>query len=161
MSQSHSQSGQPDPTTDKPFGATTDCGRAEAREEQPTDPGSPTFQEVLQAAQEAFSYKKEEIWSTIDVAAAHTNLVKKSLLVTILATLAAFTLSCCTWLILNAALVISLHNTGMSLLIIVAACGLLNGALALVCYRIARDAYRCMNFMPLIKSLTQRQPQQD
>ena len=136
-----------------PYCASSDSGHAEACRQDATD-DAPSVKELLSAVEDAAQQKKQEWLTLADVVAAQTQVVKKSILVTVLATLAAFTFCCCAWLALNAALVIGLNQTGAPLILTIGLSAGINLILAYGGFRIAKSAYEHISFMDILRVVT-------
>ncbi|GGW90054.1 hypothetical protein [Alteromonas halophila] len=142
----------PPPDSD-PDCPASDTGRAESCSEDKDQYDDASLDETIAAVKAALAHKQHEFFALSDVVAAETALVKKSLLVTAISTMAAFTFACCCWLAVNAALGVLLFHAGLGMLAISAALFVLNGLFAVFALHVARGAYRHITLMPMFQAM--------
>ena len=112
-----------------------------------------TLRETIDALKMALAQKQQEFLALSDVVAAETSLVKKSLVVTALSTLAAFVFACFGWLVLNWAMAISLMDADFHYGFITLIVFVVNIALSICAFKVAKDAYRHLTLMPVFRTL--------
>lgn len=100
----------------------------------------PTVEEIVELVTDVLHAKQYE-WSVKwEWVKAETRLVRKSILVTALATLGAFMLACCCWMLLNIGIAAGLHSLLVPDLEIIGGLLLLNGFLCWVAWQTAKRA---------------------
>lgn len=142
----------PPPGSD-PSCPASETGRAEACSDEKDEYDDASFEETIASVKHALAHKQAEFFALTDVVAAETGLVKKSLIVTAISTLAAFTFACCCWLVVNIALGTALFKLGLGLLAISGIILIVNLVLAGVALKIAKDAYRHITLMPMFEAM--------
>ena len=128
----------------------TDCADAQQTASNP----EPTVEEIVELATDALHAKQYEWsvkWAWVK---AETRLVRKSILVTALATLAAFALACCCWLLVNISLAAALHHVAVPLVAIALGLLFINGALCWLAWRTASKALTLVSLSRIVEVLT-------
>ena len=105
------------PETENLYCPTSPSGRADACMQEKDLQDDTTIEETVQAFKDAYAQKHAEWLSLADVVAAETNLVKKSVVVTGFAAGAAAVFACFCWLIINVAIALTLHQSGLHYLL--------------------------------------------
>ena len=114
----------------------------------------PTVEEIVELATDALHAKQYEWsvkWAWVK---AEARLVRKSILVTALATLAAFALACCCWLLLNISIAAALHHFAVPLVTIALGLLFINGALCWLAWRTASKALKLVSLSSIVDALT-------
>ncbi len=127
----------------------TDCADAQQTVSNP----EPTVEEIVELATDALHAKQYEWsvkWAWVK---AEARLVRKSILVTALATLAAFALACC-WLLVNISIAAALHHFAVPLVAIALGLLFINGALCWLAWRTASKALTLVSLSRIVEVLT-------
>lgn len=142
-------SAMPRSDSDVPSGACSHQGQANDKAPQPDI----TLDEVVATVSDLIEAKKLQFGAQWALVGAEAKLLKQSVLVTVLATLATFAFGCVCWLILNIASAVILTNTGLHAAIVAGILLLVNGFLMLAAWRMAREAFQFISINPLIAAV--------
>lgn len=112
-----------------------------------------TLEETLSSLRWLAMEKKEEYQALVELLGAEVNVAKKSALVSILATLAAFVFCCFCWLVINLFITVGLHKLDMHFAPIALIVFSLNAIFAGFGFAVARDTYRRISLMPACRIL--------
>jgi hypothetical protein len=125
------------------------------------DTTDPTLDTIVELATDAFQAKQYEWFVKWQWVKAEARLVRKSILVTALATLAAFTLACCCWLLINAGLAAGLYSLTMPIAGIVGVLLVLNASLCWLAWQTAKGVLEKVSLSGMIEAaFAKPQPQQ-
>lgn len=120
-----------------------------------SDESDPSLDDMITNAQWVLYQKQQELIALADLTAAEVNVARQSVVVTGISILASFVFACFCWLIANIGIAITLHHfnvhNGITALIVF----VLNLALAVAAFAIARNAYRYISLMPAVRTLLQ------
>ncbi|GGF67081.1 hypothetical protein [Alteromonas lipolytica] len=109
-----------------------------------------SVEEVVAAITDLIEAKKLQFSAQWALVGAEAKLLRQSVLVTVLATLAALGFACVCWLIINATAAVMLGNMGLHPALIALILLLLNGVLMMMAWRVARDAFRHISLNPIV-----------
>jgi len=132
----------------------------------PDDEADPSLDYLITNAQWVIFQKQQELTALADLSAAEVNIAKRSIIVTGIATLAAFVFACFCWLIANIGIALTLHHfdvhNGVTALIVF----LINLGLAAGAFLIAKQSYAYITLMPAIHTFlrgigVENKPQKD
>ena len=142
-------------STDAPREDTKMPGEASSHQQQAKQEPIPdiTIDEVVAAVTDLVEAKKLQFSAQWALVVAEAKLLRQSLLVTMLATLATFAFGCVCWLIINAATAAILSNAGLHSAWIAAILLGVNGMLMFIAWRIAKDAFKHISVNPLIAAV--------
>jgi len=112
-----------------------------------------TLDEVVAAVSDLIEAKKLQFSAQWELVGAEAKLLRQSVLVTALATLAAFAFGCVCWLILNAASAILLAKAGLHAALVAGILLLINGLLMYMAWRVAKDAFKHISINPLVAAV--------
>ncbi len=116
----------------------------------PEDESDPSLDDLITNAQWVIFQKQQELTALADLSAAEVNIAKRSVIVTGIATLAAFVFACFCWLIANIGIALTLHHygvhNGLTALIVFG----INLGLAVGAFMIAKQSYAYITLMPAI-----------
>jgi len=133
------------PETDVPAGTPAD----KTKEPQP----DVSIDEVVGAITDLIDAKKLQFTAQWRVVGAEAKLLRQSILVTALATLAAFAFGCVGWLIINAASAVLLAKAGLHAAIVALVLLAINGLLMFAAWRVAKDAFSHISVNPLVNAV--------
>lgn len=105
-----------------------------------------TFSDLIEAKKLQFSAQ----WSLVG---AEASLLRQSVLVTVMATLATFAFGCVCWLIINAASAVLLAKAGLHAATVAGLLLLCNGLLMVVAWSVAKSAFKHISITPLIDAV--------
>ena len=112
-----------------------------------------TLDEVIAAVTDLIEAKKLQFSAQWELVGAEAKLLRQSVLVTALATLATFAFGCVFWLILNAASAVLLAKAGLHDAWVAAILLLVNGLLMFMAWRVAKDAFNHISINPLVAAV--------
>jgi uncharacterized phage infection (PIP) family protein YhgE len=113
---------------------------------------------TIKSFSELLSTGQEQLQAQYRVVAAEVVLLKKSVIVLVLALLTAFMLCSCAWLVINIGAAVLLSEAGLATSIITLIILSLNLVLAYVAFGVAKQAYRSFSLTSLLKSLVGKIP---
>lgn len=116
-------------------------------------PPEVTLDEVVNAVTDLLDAKKLQFMAQWQLVGAEAKLLKQSVLVTALATLATFAFACVCWLILNVASAALLAKAGLHATLIAFILLTVNGFLMLLAWRVAQDAFKHISVNPLVNAV--------
>lgn len=111
-----------------------------------------SLQDAIDAVTDLIEAKQLQWSSQWELVKAETRLLRQSILVTVLATLATFTFAFCCWLLINAGIAILLANGAVSTLVIALILVMLNAALLTISWRVAKGAFKHITLQPLLNA---------
>ncbi|MDC8830172.1 hypothetical protein [Alteromonas gilva] len=111
-----------------------------------------SIQEVIDTFSDLIAAKKLQWQAQWALVVAETRLLRQSLFVTVLATLATFAFCLVCWLIVNVAAAVMLSNSGMQPAFVALILLGVNGLLMGVAWRTARSAFKHLTLTPLINA---------
>ena len=112
-----------------------------------------TLDEVIAAVTDLIEAKKLQFSAQWELVGAEAKLLRQSVLVTALATLATFAFGCVCWLILNAASAVLLAKAGLHAAVVAGILLLVNGLLMFMAWRVAKDAFKHISINPLVAAV--------
>ncbi|WP_133175121.1 hypothetical protein [Salinimonas sediminis] len=136
------------------FCPTSDTGWASDCSKDVTWQDDTTFSDAKTAFQDLFSHKKDQFHALQHVVAAETNLVKKSLIVSVVGLAGAFVLACFCWLIINATMGIALDRADVPLWLTMLILLGINAIGITICVKAVKESYRHISLMPIIRAAT-------
>ena len=122
----------------------------EIDEHPPEDESDPSLDDLITNAQWVIFQKQQELTALADLSAAEVNIAKRSIIVTGIATLAAFVFACFCWLIANIGIALALHHYGVHNGLTALIVFVINLGLAVGAFMIARQSYAYITLMPAI-----------
>lgn len=111
-----------------------------------------SLQDAIDAVTDLIEAKQLQWSSQWELVKAETRLLRQSILVTVLATLATFTFAFCCWLFINAGIAILLAKVAVPTLVITLILVALNAALLAVSWRVAKGAFKHISLQPLLNA---------
>jgi len=108
---------------------------------------------VVAAVSDLIEAKKLQFSAQWEMLGAEAKLLRQSVLVTALATLATFAFGCVCWLILNAASAVLLAKAGLHAAVVAGILLLVNGLLMFLAWRVANDAFKHISIKPLVAAI--------
>lgn len=111
-----------------------------------------SLNEVVDTITDLIAAKKMQLSAQWELVAAEAKLLRQSVLVTALATLAAFAFGCVCWLILNATSAVMLAAYGIHPAVISLTLLAVNGALMWLAWRTAKQAFSHLTIAPVINA---------
>tara|TARA_B100001057_G_C22616227_1_gene858582 strand:- start:208 stop:714 length:507 start_codon:yes stop_codon:yes gene_type:complete len=129
---------------------------ASPHQEQPAEQAPQpdiTLDEVVAAVSDLIEAKKLQFSAQWEMVGAEAKLLRQSVLVTALATLATFAFGCVCWLILNAASAVLLAKAGLHAAVVAGILLLVNGLLMFLAWRVANDAFKHISINPLVAAI--------
>ena len=139
----------PRPDSNLPDGASPHQEQAA----QPPPQPDITLDEVIGAVSDLIEAKKLQFSAQWEMVGAEAKLLRQSVLVTALATLATFAFGCVCWLIINAASAVLLAKAGLHAALVAGILLLLNGLLMFIAWRVAKDAFKHISINPLVAAV--------
>ncbi|GEA06988.1 hypothetical protein KUL42_17490 [Alteromonas sp. KUL42] len=109
-----------------------------------------SLDEVVEAVSDLVEAKKLQFGAQWALVGAEAKLLKQSVLVTVLATLATFAFGCVCWLILNIASAVLLTKAELHAALVAGILLLINGSLMFMTWRVARQAFQFISINPLV-----------
>lgn len=122
----------------------------EVDDNPPEDEADPSLDDLITNAQWVIYQKQQELTALADLSAAEVNIAKRSIVVTAMATLAAFVFACFCWLIANIGIALTLHHFGAHNGLTAFIVFVINLGLAVGAFMIARQSYAYITIMPAI-----------
>ncbi len=129
---------------------------ASPHQEQPSDQVPQpdiTLDEVVAAVSDLIEAKKLQFSAQWELVGAEAKLLRQSVLVTALATLATFAFGCVCWFIVNAASAVLLAKAGLHAALVAGILLLVNGMLMFMAWRVAKDAFKHISINPLVAAV--------
>lgn len=139
----------PRPESDVPCGASSHQTQSDKNSPQPDI----SLDEVVSAVSDLIEAKKLQFGAQWALVGAEAKLLKQSVLVTVLATLATFAFGCVCWLILNIVSAALLTNAGLHAALVAGILLLINGLLMFMAWRVAREAFQFISINPLVAAV--------
>ena len=112
-----------------------------------------TLDEVVAAVSDLIEAKKLQFSAQWELVGAEAKLLRQSVLVTALATLATFAFGCVCWFIVNAASAVLLAKAGLHAALVAGILLLVNGMLMFMAWRVAKDAFKHISINPLVAAV--------
>lgn len=116
-------------------------------------PPDVTLDEVVNTVTDLLEAKKLQFTAQWQLIGAEAKLLRQSVLVTALATLATFAFACVCWLIVNGASAVLLAKAGLHAALIALILLAVNGMLMWLAWRVAQDAFKHISVNPLINAV--------
>lgn len=139
----------PRPESDVSSGASSHQAQHNEKASQPDI----SLDEVVSAVSDLIEAKKLQFGAQWALVGAEAKLLKQSVLVTVLATLATFAFGCVCWLILNIASAVLLTKAGLHAALVAGILLLINGLLMFMAWRVAREAFQFISINPLVAAV--------
>ena len=139
----------PRPESDVPSGASSYQTQSDENSVQPDI----SLDEVVAAVSNLIEAKKLQFGAQWALVGAEAKLLKQSVLVTVLATLATFAFGCVCWLILNTASAVLLTKAGLNAALVAGILLLINGLLVFLAWRAASGAFQFISINPLVAAV--------
>ncbi|NVK54787.1 MAG: hypothetical protein HWE26_04175 [Alteromonadaceae bacterium] len=133
---------------------TANSGAAdEASASSEQHPDDISLQEVIDTFSDLIEAKKLQWQAQWALISAEARLLRQSVLVTVLATLATFAFGCVCWLILNATAAVMLGAAGVQPALVALILLGVNGLLMWIAWRTAKQAFRHITVTPLLNAV--------
>lgn len=111
---------------------------------------NPEYEEVFDALKNAVKQRKKQGTAFLSLFNSELMLIKRSLLITIVASMAVLIISIVCWVILNVGVSIALYSVNLSLFVIICILLCINVAAAILLFRLATNASQLVSFERVI-----------
>lgn len=111
---------------------------------------NPEYEDVFDALKNAVKQRTKQGTAFLSLFNSELMLIKRSLLITIVASMAVFVISMVCWVVLNVGLSIALYSVNLSVFVIICILLCINVAAAILLFRLAKNASQLVSFERVI-----------